>query len=599
MLKLNIAKYVFCGLFLISTSSFCQVDNVGAGHAINFDGLDDYIDLGNIYDNLNLPITISAWVYVDPSSTLPGPVFTSQDNDELYNGFWFFAAKSEIIFEYGDGLGANNPAFRKGKIAGMEGIQEKWTHVCGVMRGATDVDVYINGINIGGNFSGSSDSPMASLFPSDVAKIGYHLSNGVVYRFKGLMDELRIFNKGLSETEIRQQMCKKLTGNETGLIGYWTFDETTGATLADKSSNHFDGVLKGNPTRVFSGAPIGDESTFLYTTSWNNKSLSLDVIEANNVVGNPEGIHIYKVSDIPSQTSGLDLSLLNKPYYGVFVASLDIGNSFDLKSTTGNLCKAFGRDDNSKISWTDLTVFTSIPDRKEVVSVLADPDVVINLGPDKVVCDQASYLLETGIDLTGKSVLWSAGQTSPTITITQSGFYSVQVFTLCSVLKDTVNIIFLKKPTSFSLGTDEVLCILKPKVLKPYNDSNGFEFEWQNGSDNETFETKDFGAYWVTVKNACGVESDTLHISKLVVEMKNIPNIITPNDDALNQHFIVGQESNSPNRLVLYNRWGAEVFNSTDYKNDWDGSGLASGVYFYQLSGECVGEKRGTITISR
>ena len=119
------------------------------------------------------------------------------------------------------------------------------------------------------------------------------------------MDELRIFNRSLSETEIRDQMCKKLSGNEPGLIGYWTFDETSGNVLKDKSPNHFDGLLVGNPTRVFSGAPIGDESVYLYPNGWTNTTLKLDDIEAVNIQGNPAGLHIYKVRDIPSQTGGL------------------------------------------------------------------------------------------------------------------------------------------------------------------------------------------------------------------------------------------------------------------------------------------------------
>jgi hypothetical protein len=44
---------------------------------------------------------------------------------------------------------------------------------------------------------------------------------------------------------------------------------------------------------------------------------------------------------------------------------------------------------------------------------------------------------------------------------------------------------------------------------------------------------------------------------------------------------------------------GRKVFASSDYKNDWDGSGLSTGIYYYQLDGECIGEKRGTVTISR
>ena len=53
--------------------------------AISFDGTDDYIDLGNIYDDLVFPFTISAWVKLDQADK--SPVFASQDNYPVYNGF--------------------------------------------------------------------------------------------------------------------------------------------------------------------------------------------------------------------------------------------------------------------------------------------------------------------------------------------------------------------------------------------------------------------------------------------------------------------------------------------------------------------------------
>ncbi len=138
------------------------------------------------------------------------------------------------------------------------------------------------------------------------------------------MDELRVWNYALTENQVRQTMCKKLTGQEPGLIGYWTFDETTGNILNDKSLKHFNGLLKGNPKRVFSGAPVGDQSVFTYTNTWTGKSLSLIdndyKIAVDNIRGNPEGIHLYSVNSIPSQTAGLNLSDINEPYFGVFVA---------------------------------------------------------------------------------------------------------------------------------------------------------------------------------------------------------------------------------------------------------------------------------------
>ncbi len=66
----------FFSLFLPSFL-YSQTDNIGSGHAISFDGIDDYIDLGNIYDDLSLPFSVSAWIYIDPETTVAGPVFVS------------------------------------------------------------------------------------------------------------------------------------------------------------------------------------------------------------------------------------------------------------------------------------------------------------------------------------------------------------------------------------------------------------------------------------------------------------------------------------------------------------------------------------------
>ena len=61
--------------------------------------------------------------------------------------------------------------------------------------------------------------------------------------FGGELDELRFWNKVLTQSEIRQNMCKKLTGTETGLIGYWRFDDCGCLTLTDASGNGNNGTL--------------------------------------------------------------------------------------------------------------------------------------------------------------------------------------------------------------------------------------------------------------------------------------------------------------------------------------------------------------------
>lgn len=73
---------------------------------------------------------------------------------------------------------------------------------------------------------------------------------------------------------------------------------------------------------------------------------------------------------------------------------------------------------------------------------------------------------------------------------------------------------------------------------------------------------------------------------QILGELK-IPNIITVNGDHINDEFyITNLKPNS--RLVIQNRWGNVVFETSNYKNDWGGIDITGvklddGVYFYQL----------------
>lgn len=62
-----------------------------------------------------------------------------------------------------------------------------------------------------------------------------------------------------------------------------------------------------------------------------------------------------------------------------------------------------------------------------------------------------------------------------------------------------------------------------------------------------------------------------------------IPNVITPNGDGFNDQFKIRKIELYPeNYLVIFNRYGKKVFETRNYQNNWDASGLPSGVYFYQ-----------------
>lgn len=577
---------------------FAQSDEVGSGHAIQFDGVNDYIDVGNIYDDLHLPFTISAWMYLEPSTNFIFPVFVSQDNAPLYNGFWFCLSATNLFIEYGDGRGEQNDAYRKGRSAQMSSHQNRWIYVSAVFKSANDIQLYANGFNIGGAYTGLSNQPMASNYPGDVAKIGYFNTNSATHHFKGVMDELRIWNRSLTEEEIRETMCRRLKGDEPGLIGYWNFDETSGDVLKDLSPNKFNGTLKGNPTRVYSGAPVGDESVFLYTSVWSGKSLTKDDLFVGNVSGDPYGVHIYKVDHIPSQTGGMDVTTLLPPYYGIFLAGDDADNAVDFSFADNTVCLSFQRKDNSEPAWHESEIF-SAHERVEIIPAFKVSDLSVDLGEDPILCDQQSHLLEALSDDTGKSFLWSTGETNSSISINASGTFWVEVKEGCQVEKDTILIVFQNTPPAFSLGEDEVLCRFEPRILGGNLEADDLDFTWQDGSKEKTLQVTDFGVYWLKAENGCGSAIDSIKFSRKELKDLFFPNFISPgNGDANNQFFIL-DPSLLGSEFSVYNRWEKKVYESLQYQNDWDGGKLPSGIYFYTIHGPCLEDRKGAVTIVR
>ncbi|MCC3159971.1 gliding motility-associated C-terminal domain-containing protein [Hymenobacter sp. 15J16-1T3B] len=66
-----------------------------------------------------------------------------------------------------------------------------------------------------------------------------------------------------------------------------------------------------------------------------------------------------------------------------------------------------------------------------------------------------------------------------------------------------------------------------------------------------------------------------------VLAPRSIPNVITPNNDQLNDVFEVTRGC-AP-QLQIFSRWGNKVYESAAYANDWNGGTQPAGVYYYLL----------------
>ena len=91
---------------------------------------------------------------------------------------------------------------------------------------------------------------------------------------------------------------------------------------------------------------------------------------------------------------------------------------------------------------------------------------------------------------------------------------------------------------------------------------------------------------WIIQSNGCDYVSDNVIIT---VNDVNTPTVFTPNNDGQNDFLVFpGVEQLSGSELIVYNRWGTEVYRSSDYQNDWEGRDhkgreLIPDTYFYIL----------------
>lgn len=94
--------------------------------------------------------------------------------------------------------------------------------------------------------------------------------------------------------------------------------------------------------------------------------------------------------------------------------------------------------------------------------------------------------------------------------------------------------------------------------------------------------------------------SDTLSKIELIRTDLFVPNIITPNGDGKNDVFKISGFNSDCWTLRIINRWGKTVYETKNYQNDWGGSDLADGVYYFYIFNDSEDrEFKGYLQITR
>ncbi|MGV3609896.1 MAG: HYR domain-containing protein [Fluviicola sp.] len=107
---------------------------------------------------------------------------------------------------------------------------------------------------------------------------------------------------------------------------------------------------------------------------------------------------------------------------------------------------------------------------------------------------------------------------------------------------------------------------------------------------------------WSMSNEGCESGTDTLVITFVDLD---IPNAFSPDGDSRNDFFeIKGIESYGPAQMIISNRWGEIVYESSNYVNDWSGQNkngqeLTNDTYYYQLILKDKSEFSGFVIVKR
>ncbi len=324
------------------TKSF--VAKTGSGSAITFDG-NDYITVPNSTSTTpGTALTFESWIYI--SSNLMGNIVMKGDYGwGVIIGADGCSSGNKLNYWVNGGCGSS--------IASTGTIPlNQWTHIAVVVTTSPSqsLQFYINGMDAGSSTSGSITINNGNNNPLFIGTQGYCYCN----YFNGQMDEVRLWNAALTQTQVRDWMCKKVNYSHpqySNLGAYFRGDEGSGSSIYDDANQNI-GTLAGNSFTT-SSAPVGDDASWLTTVS-NGSTINVagdngDDITAEVTSGSAELMVVYRVDERPNVTTapGTLQNLSGENYFGVKL----LGSSSGVYKVTYNYDGHPGITDESQLGF--------------------------------------------------------------------------------------------------------------------------------------------------------------------------------------------------------------------------------------------------------
>lgn len=270
----------------LTTLLFLLLDLLSAIHAqnnaLNFDGVNDFVNCGNPTEFQSNTITIEAWIKAKPASGYRG-IVTKQGAYSLYLSNNILISHLYNVTDLSTGINV---------------ADDTWHHVALTLSGGT-VTVYLDGV-VRATYSGYSVSEQTKnlLIGEGAPNFGQ--------AFNGSIDGVRIWNVARTQAQIQSTMNSN-TPSGTGLVGAYYFNQGSAngnnggvTTLTDATGNNRNGTLEnfalsGTSSNWSTGATALPVKLSSFQAIAQEKSIQLQWTTANET--NNQGFEVLYSTD--------------------------------------------------------------------------------------------------------------------------------------------------------------------------------------------------------------------------------------------------------------------------------------------------------------
>ncbi|SVA47268.1 uncharacterized protein METZ01_LOCUS100122, partial [marine metagenome] len=216
------------------TDNFLRFDPFNLNNQINDRNgflTPDTIDLSNKAVTLGSAFTQEARIFSDQRGVIYQDVIGYlPPGENILSSQWSpfirtYDYGKSIVYGFGDGSNLYNIIVKD--VISTPG----WYHVAATFDG-NNYKLFVNGSEVNNSSVAAGKSPINT----PVKSIGT--------KFQGKIDEVRMWNVARTESEINNDMNKRLTGSETNLVAYYPMDVNGDYQLIDLSPNQNHGTIK-------------------------------------------------------------------------------------------------------------------------------------------------------------------------------------------------------------------------------------------------------------------------------------------------------------------------------------------------------------------